>query len=243
MSKTKIFSFLLILGLGAAPPAPAQQKVRILSLHGDVQVRRGMDEDWLPARSGMLLRELDTILTGEAAEVVLQITEDSTFRLGENCILDISDLRKITERELFLYLMSQKVKEIDAPVHPAPLRQESVSVVRGEKKHLTEAASMSGALRRQWRLEVNGARALYGQGLYPNAILKNYRILERYYTIPDCGEVHFYLGEAFEKLDERGRALEAYRAAEQRLQAGDCGAPAFDRRAEDIAKAIRRLKK
>jgi len=240
MGKNKLIGLLLIFGLGAAPWARAQQSVRILSLRGEVKVRRGLEETWHAARAGMLLRELDTILTGETGEVELQITGDTTFRLGSNAILDVSDLRKITERELFLYLMSQKVRDMETPTRKAPLQQESVSVVRGEKKTPGETPAVSEAQRRRWRLEANGALALYSQDLFPNAILKYYRILEKYSKIPDCGEIHFYLGRAFEKIDEPGRALEAYRAAEQRVQAEACGS---SRRSEEITNSIRRLKK
>src|SRR3990172_5481601 len=90
----------------------AQASVQIIKVKGDVKIRRGMEENWQPASAGAWLDEIDTILTGEATEATLAIKDGKLFTLGSNAVLDVADLRQITESELFLYLMSKKIDQI-----------------------------------------------------------------------------------------------------------------------------------
>ena len=78
-------------------------------------VRRGLEETWKTASREMMLKDIDTIRVGENAEVVLELSDNATFTLGSNSILDIGDLRRITKREMFLYIMALKIEKIDRP--------------------------------------------------------------------------------------------------------------------------------
>jgi hypothetical protein len=97
------------------------------------KIRRGVEESWHWAVAGMMLEEIDTILTGEASAVVLETPDGATFRLGSSAILDIADLRKITEQEMFLYLMSQKINQIAPRQKKTHLRIGNVSAIHGSK--------------------------------------------------------------------------------------------------------------
>ena len=112
----------------------SQNRVEVLSTRGDVRICRGLEETWHPAGVGMDLNQIDTILTGEDGEVVLILDGSSRFTMGGRSILDISDLRAITQRELFLYLMSQKISKIERRPGNSTLRIADVNVVRAEKK-------------------------------------------------------------------------------------------------------------
>jgi hypothetical protein len=219
----------------------AAAEVKIISFSGDVKIRYGVEESWHPAAAGMMMREIDTILTGEASAVVLEMSEGTIFRLGSHAILDIADLRKITEREMFLFLMSQKVNQIPERKDKTPLRIGNVSVVHGESK----AGSPQGAAGNEsqaWSQEINGARALYDQHYYPNAVVKLHKILIKYPAVSDCGEIHFHLGKAFEALSKSGQANDAYHAALERIEAGDCENAEARKRAEETRQALERLK-
>jgi hypothetical protein len=200
-----------------------------------------VEEAWHPAAVGMMLNEIDTILTGEASTVVLETAEGAAFRLGSYAILDIADLRKITEREMFLYLMSQKINQIPARQEKTPLRIGNVSVVHGESK---AASSRRTALdeSQAWLHEINGAKALHDQHYYPNTIVKLHKILAKYPTISDCGAIHFRLGSAFEAMNKSGQANDAYQMALERIEAGDCENVEAKHRADETRKALERLK-
>lgn len=215
-------------------------EVRIKSVRGSVRVRRGLEENWNRAGVNMNLEEIDTIMTEEASRVVLELEGGATFTMESYSILDISDLRRITERELFLYLMSQKVSRIERKNH-SPLRIQNVNVARAERKTVEpQETSPEGNLRiREW--EINGGRALYTQRFYTNAIVKFHKILDKYPETNDAGRLYYYLGSSFEAIDEKGRAMDAYQEVVSRA-----GESAADNRLEEFVHlsedALRRLR-
>lgn len=221
----------------------SQTTVRISGLKGDVKIRRGMEESWDQAGIGLLLNSIDTILTGEASEVVLELSEGTTFLLGSQAILDIADLRKITERELFLYLMSQKINKIEPRNKNSKLHIENVSVVRAERKTMMLPSKQTAGESMMWHLEINGAKALYSQRYYTNAIVKFHKIIEKYPDYKDCGRTHYYLGRSFEKINETGRAIDAYQQVLERLKNNSCENAYNQSMAKDASEAIIRLKK
>jgi hypothetical protein len=229
---------LIFFTLGLCQIASAAPAVKIISLSGEVKVRRGVEETWHHANTGILLDDVDTILTGEASTVVLELPDGGSFRLGGFAILDIADLKKITEREMFLFLMAQKVHKIPLRPEKAKLRIGNVSVMHGESKAGAPPNQSAKDDSQDWIQETNGAKALYDQHYYPNAIVKLHKVLGKYLNREDCGEIHFYLGKAFEALDKTGQVVDAYQSALERL----CENEASKQRAEETRRAIERLK-
>lgn len=223
MKSTNVMQRLLVVFLiltslwevGQAAPA-----AKIISLNGEVKIRRGVEETWQPAAAGMLLESVDTILTLENAAAVLELSEGATFRLSGNTLLEMLDLRKITERELFLHLMSQKISKIPPADEKTRLRIGNVSSVHGEQKKTSRGPSSDSGERRQQ--ETNGAKALLAQQYHPNAILKLHQILAKYPNVNDCGEIQFYLGQALEAINRPGQALDAYQAVIEQSRAANC---------------------
>ncbi|MFQ5753521.1 MAG: hypothetical protein ACE5HI_16145 [bacterium] len=220
----------------------AASTVRIKSISGEVQIRRGVEETWHPASAGTWLEEIDTILTGERAEVILEIEPGKIFRLGGHAILDIADLRKITEQELFLSLMAKKVQKIERSAQKTKLRIGKVNVVHGAlKKDSLDRAENNGESE-GWKLEKNGALALFQQNYIPNAILKMNNIFTKYLIVNDCGEIHYYLGEAFETLHKPGQALDAYQSVIKESLTENCKMPGNRIWVKEAESAIKRLK-
>jgi hypothetical protein len=215
----------------------AEASVRIKSLTGEVKVRRGVEETWHGVSTGVELDEIDSILTGEAGEVILELANGDDFRLGSNAILDVADLRRITEQDLFLLLMSSKIQKMEQREQKTKLRIGRVNVVHGELKKNSSGAS-SQVVDATWEKEKNGALALYGQNYTTNSILKLSNILARYPNLQDCGEVQVYLGRAYEKLSKPGQALDAYRAV---LKQGGEGCGGRESWLDEAEQAVSRL--
>lgn len=213
--------------------------VQIEKIEGDVMIRRGLEEIWSAARVGLILKPMDTILSGEASEVTLILEDSSRFQMGGNAILDISDLRRITERQLFLYLMSQKVENLSMPDSSSRIHITNVSVVRGTQKKLKEQAAKPVGNLNLIR-ETNGAKALFNAGYYTNAIIKLYKILERYPSMNDPDELYFTIGQSFEALEENGRAYDAYQNALKQLE--DSKSSRVIERRNQVQDALNRLK-
>ena len=211
-------------------------EVRIKSLNGTVRVRRGLEETWSRAGAGMRLEDIDTILTEEASRVVLELEGGTTFTMGGHSILDVSDLRCITERELFLYLMSQKVSRIERK-DGTPLRIQNVNVARAERKTVDSEEVVSSVEPRMREWEINGAHALYTQRFFTNAIVKFHKILDKYPDADEAGRLYYFLGSSFEAIEESGRAIDAYQEVVAR--AGEEGTEEY----VDLSKdALQRLK-
>jgi len=186
-------------------------------LDGEVKYRRGLEEQWHDARVNLDLEDIDTILTGEGT-VVLELSGGSTFTLGSYSTLDINELRTISRQEMFLFVMSQKVNRMEPRRSKSNLNVENVSSLHGEKKSIQPAAKNDRIVER-WVQELNAAKAMYQQEYYPNSVVKLHKIWNRYTTMDDCGQVHYYLGKSFEELQEPGQAIDCYQLAVERAEA------------------------
>jgi hypothetical protein len=191
----------------------ADGEVKITHLKGDVRIRVGLDEDWQKARIGMILKNLDTIYSGENSSVILLNQDGQKFTLQAHSILDISDLREIQERELFLFLMTQKVDQIDIKDTGTKIRVGNVSVVHGESKKDAITTDLSDSNIDWYTFEMNGAKALIAHTYYPNAIIKLHQIRNRYSEERDQGFASYQIGSTFEAMDNIGQAMDNYQTA------------------------------
>lgn len=213
--------------------------VKIVSVTGQVKVREGLDENWIPAREGMQLKIVDTILSESEARAVIDIPGKGRFVIGGNTLLDIGDLREISEKEMFLFLMSQKVKKMSPSDGKTELKIGNVSVVHGEDRGKTDATTTDQRKNLRREQEKNGAEALYSHHYFTNAVVKLTNIILRYPGINDCGEVYFFLGKAFEALNKIGQAMDAYR---QVLNQKDCNSASARKWSAEAQQALERLK-
>ncbi|KAA3611164.1 MAG: hypothetical protein D8M58_14410 [Calditrichaeota bacterium] len=206
----KLFFVLITILLFASISFGSDTGVKIVSIKGDVNVRYGLDEKWHPAATGMILKDIDTILSGENAEVILKTSDEKTFNLGSNSILDIADLRRVQERELFLYLMSKKVDKIEIPKNKTRLRVANVSVVHGALKKGSDSTEVDTSNVYWFLMEKNGALALQIQKYYTNSIIKLHKLLDKYGSQVNQAELYFYIAKGFEAIDKNGQAIDAY---------------------------------
>jgi len=182
---------------------------RIIQMSGDVKVRLGVNENWQTAQLDLLLEDIDTIWTGKDGTTVLELKNGQKFQLSANSMLDIADLRKIDEQELFLTLMKMKLDKLNIKDEKTPLRLGTVSVVHGASQDSSELPVPSSTLEIQEPLK-NGIRDLFRQSYFPNTILKIEKFYKQYSGGQDCGELYYYLGHSFEAIDQLGQATDAY---------------------------------
>lgn len=207
----KTFFILITIILAFSSAALAETSAQIVSIRGEVKVRYGVEEKWYPAAKGMMLKYIDTILSGENGQVLLRTSDQKTFILGANAVLDIADLRDIQEKDMFLYLMAQKVNQLETPNTKTRLRVGNVSVIHGSLSKADENATVDSTQALAWAaLEKNGAVALLQQKFVTNSIIKLYKIINHYGSRINLGEIYFYIGKGFEKINKTGQAIDAY---------------------------------
>jgi len=219
----------------------AANQVKITGIKGDVKIRRGVEETWQTATLGMLLEEIDTIQTGENSQVTMKIESGKIFKLNSVAQIDISELRRVSEKEMQLYLMSKKIGKIKPGKQKTPLRVGNVSVVHGLKAD-ENTASVNNIEENIWRKETNGAKALFDFKYYTNTVIKLNKILSKYSSQNDCGEIHYYLGRSFEVLKKNGQAIDAYQKVINNYEKNDCSNTDAMQWYEQARKSIKKLK-
>jgi len=183
----------------------------IASMSGNVKVRYGVGEEWNNASVGLLLRYVDTILTGKDGQVRLKLENGREFTLGSNSVLDISDLMVIKDKELFVFLMTQKIRKIEVPDSITKLRVGNVTLVHGDSKSTADSSLTDTSRTDLSQQEFNGAFALYSQDYYANTIVKLNKILNKYDYMEKKGKILYYIAKSFDALDMKGQAQDSYK--------------------------------
>lgn len=195
--------------------------VKIIEVSGQVHFRQGVEETWQIAEPGILLEDVDSIISGKNSKAILETADGRRFELGHNSQIDVADLRQLSNEELFLHLMKEKLKKIGSRQGKTPLRVGTVSAVHG-----TSQDSVQNVPAIEMAVDpepvLNGIRNLFNQNYYPNTILKIHHFFNLYQVPSDCGELSYYLGYSFEQLQQPGQAIESYRTSIQAGQQVDC---------------------
>jgi hypothetical protein len=212
--------------------------VKIVQSQGKVLVRYGLEESWQEAKIGTILKNIDTILSAENGYVVLELEDGMRFDLGANAILDIADIRQIQERELFMYLMSQKIDKLEPADENKKIRVGNVSIVHGQAKKGQKTEDLNADKEDWYPFEVNGAMALYNNQYYPNTIIKFIKIQNKYGAERDLGKIDYFIGKSFEKLDDSDQARDAYQRALDEVKKVDAPDQKW---VDDAREALRRL--
>jgi hypothetical protein len=208
--KIYLTAALMILGiLGTS----LQADVKIVKAKGKVMVRFGIEESWHKAQIGSILKNIDSILSGEDGMVTLELEKGIQFKLGANAVLDVGDIREIQQRELFMYLMSQKIDQLDIKEETTPIKVGNVSIVHGDSKQAQQSVNVDSEQEDWYLLEINGALALYDHQYYPNTIIKFIKIQNKYDASRDKGKIDYFIGKSFEALNDQGQAQDAYKRA------------------------------
>jgi hypothetical protein len=220
----------------------ATADVTLVDVKGDVKVRYGIEEQWHPAKSGMVLKNTDTILSGNDGQVKLNLSNGKTFNMAGNTYLDIVDLKNITEQELFLFLMSKKIQRIEKPDSDNRLKISNVSVVHGVSQVQSESTEDTGKVSNWSKHETNGAVSLYVQNFFPNTIVKLTKIINKYSDSENKGKLYYYLAKSFDALDMKGQARENFQTVMEIYKDKDELTTEEKTRYEEAGDALDRLK-
>ncbi|MBD3384075.1 hypothetical protein GF407_04030 [candidate division KSB1 bacterium] len=228
-----MYRFMLIITIFLRVALSTAMTATLAEVSGDVKIRRGLEETWQQAATGITLEEVDTILCLEG-KAVLNLDNGMTFTLGSHSMLDIGDLKTITRQQLFLYFMSLKIEKLPDHSSQPPARLGKVSVVHGTGPDSNRPDDTLWKSRA--KQERNGADALFENGLYANAIIKWHKIRQRYPVEPDCGEIESLIARSFEELKESGRAIDAWQRVLELTE--NCDNPEAAQRAETAGQHI-----
>jgi hypothetical protein len=204
----------LLIILGIMPLSGAEivvQKVR-----GDVHLRQGVTEVWNRVAVGDVLKPDDTMKTGPTGTAVILVPDgshDKTLKrvtLPPDVMVDISDIRELSQEELMLKLAMEKVRSSSSRPTDDGLKIPNASVVHGTDREgeqtLPENEIAVGIL------QINGTRVLFENGFYSTCALK---AMELFRLFPPLGERfgnRLLVAEALERAHLKGEALNEYGA-------------------------------
>jgi len=182
-------------------------EITVNHVKGTAEVRRGVSEAWTKLKAGVTLGPESTIKTGKNSALTI-LVQDRKVIVPERTMMDLADLREMSQEELMLKLA-------EADVRVAPSRNGSdemvipnTTVVHGRNMALQEITASN---QKEFRdMEVRGTTLLYKYGFYPTCILKAKQMLVYYPELKSQFEYRWMIAQALEKVRLPGEALSEY---------------------------------
>jgi hypothetical protein len=182
--------------------------VRVKTVNGDVTVRHGVSETWGKLVRGDTLRADDAIRTGKASSVVIELDNSTTVPIPEKVILEMLDLRQMTQEELLLKLALQDVRSIPSRSGEGDPSISRTTTVHGENRNGTGSTLTSGVPITAFQM--NGAKLLFEKGFYATSILRSKDVIRREPELARKVDARLRIAGAFERIQLRLEALTEY---------------------------------
>lgn len=202
----KKISLVLVLILGLAINIFAD--IKLLSVKGDVKVRRGVSEHWQQIKAGEILKLEDALFIGSKSSAAVSVDGQKKIALPEKTIVEISDLRYLTKEELLLKLAMERIIAVPQQDRRDELMPAQTTVIHGEKKSETSAVAkptFENALKM-----LNGAKLLFENNFYGTCALRVREVLRIHPTIETSIEYKLLTANSFEKAELYDEALSEY---------------------------------
>jgi hypothetical protein len=196
----------------------------VQNIQGDVTVRYGVTESWSTLKAGTELGPEATIRTGERSTAQLR-ADDKMIRLPAAVIVDLVDIRDLSQEELLLKLTMEKVRQSPerrrggGPELPNAAVTHGTDAGRGAE--LQENDSLTG------HQLLKGAQVLFDNGYFSTCVLKTMDVVRRYPSL-NTFSTGWLTAESLERAGLQGEALRAFtdlagsvreRDEQERLQA------------------------
>jgi hypothetical protein len=187
--------------------------ITVLKSTGDVKVRQGVTEIWNVVAIGDELRPHDTIRTGtgSSAILVVHLENDATVKritLPSQVIVDVSDIRTLSQEELMLKLTMEKVRASSYEWKNEDLLLPNAAVVHGENRG--KQGDVKENDRQIGEFLLNGARVLFDNGFYATTVLRALEVFRMYPALGGVYNHRLLLAQAMERANLRGEALAEY---------------------------------
>lgn len=208
--KTVTASLMIVLGAATLRGG----EIVVQKVQGDVQVRQGVSEVWHQVAAGDILKPDDTMKTGLKGAAVLLVPVASLPRLPKrvslpsDVMVDMSDVRELTQEELMLKLAMEKVRSSSYRPGGDGLNIPNASVVHGANR--TAAPPLAENEASVGILQLNGTRVLFENGFYSTCALKAMEVFRLYPALGHRFADRLMVAEALDRAHLRGEALSEY---------------------------------
>ena len=182
--------------------------VRILAVKGEVSIRRGVHEQWTSASVGDILKPEDSMRSGENSTASILVDGTRKLVLPELVIIDISDLRYLTQEELLLKLAMEDIRSVPPRRSNDELIIPRTTTVHGADKGLSEEAVHANPA--IGKMQLNGTRVLFEQGFYATGVLKAKEVFRFFPDLKKRIDVRLIVADALERMKLNGEAIGEY---------------------------------
>jgi hypothetical protein len=203
MMKTRLL-WIVVTALLAVPLWAGDFYVK--AIKGTVEVRRGVMEEWKKAKIGELLKPEDSMRTGPGASATIE-ADKKRLTIPEMTILDISDVRHLTEQDFLLKLAMQNILAVP-PRDSEDLAIPSATVLHGANKSKSDEPVIPDT--KVGEMELHGARVLFDNTYYATSILKSKETLRTHPELKTDFDARLTVAAAFEKMNLTKEAVIEY---------------------------------
>jgi hypothetical protein len=223
--------FMSVLILSLVAPALFANDFTVKAVKGNVEVRRGVSEEWRKLAVGDVLKPEDSMRTGKGASATIE-SPSRKLTVPEKTIIDISDVRELTQEEFLLKLAMENILAVP-PRNNHDVMIPSTTVLRGSDKGKEEAAALPQV--ETGSMQLHGARVLFENAFYGTSILKSKEVFRIYPSLKADYQARLMVAQAFERLKLTNEAVTEYS-----LLAKESLTP---QQAKQVQSAIERLKR
>jgi hypothetical protein len=191
----------------------SSEGITVRSARGEVSVRHGVTEGWTPVGAGDLLRPHDSMRTGGTGAAVLSVATavgTKTITLPSEVIVDMSDIRDLSQEELMLKLTMEKVRGSNYRWNESDPAIPNAGVIHGSQKGSSRELTVNEPL--TGRMQLNGARVLFENGFFSTCVLRSMEVFRLYPDLSRSFEDRVRMARALERAGLRGEALSEYGA-------------------------------
>lgn len=189
-----------------ASTALGAEKIVMQRAQGDVTMRVGVAETWIKVQSGDELKTNATVKTGKQSSALI-VAAAKRITVPPEVMLDISDIRELTQEELMLKLTMEKVRATSYKWKDDELRISNTTAPRGEARDRKQALAETNP--EIGTLQMNGARVLFENAFYSTSALKALDVLRRYPSLATF-ENRLLVAQSLERANLKSEALNEY---------------------------------
>jgi hypothetical protein len=178
----------------------------VKAVKGSVEVRRGVTEEWRKVKVGDLLKPEDSMRTGPGASATIEM-EKRKLVVPELTILDISDVRQLTQEDFLMKLAMENILAVP-PREKDELAIPSATVLHGDNKSKTDLPVATDG--KVGEMQLHGARVLFDNSYYATSILKSKETLRTHPEVRSNYDARLTVAMAFEKMKLTKEAITEY---------------------------------
>ncbi|MBI1803318.1 MAG: hypothetical protein HY033_04905 [Ignavibacteriae bacterium] len=192
----------------------ARADIKIVNAKGDVAVRHNVQEEWTTLSKGDIVHAEDAVKTGNKSSIVLLVDGAKKIVVPALVVLDLSDIRSLTQEELLLKLAMEDMRAIPQDTkHENDLNIPRTTTIHGASREAyNEARAVDPALS---TLQLNGIKVLYNNSFYATCVLRAKQIFRRNPSLVGRIDDRMMVASGLEKMNLRSEALDEYRSIQK----------------------------